>query len=117
MSDKVTPIRIIDNENDTTYELDFSREAVKFAESKHFRLEDVADYPTTKLPELWYYAFRKNHRNIARSQTDAILEKVGGVTDKMVERLIQLYNQAVMSNNIIQDEEELAKNAKVTVEF
>lgn len=117
MSDRVLPIRITDNETNVTYELDFNREAIRFAEAHQFRLEDVGDYMATKVPEFWYYAFRKNHKNLARSQTDAILEKVGGCTQAILERLIQLYNQAMMSNSIIQDDEDLAKNSKVTVEL
>ena len=35
----------------------------------------------------------------------------------MLKRLLLLYNQAAMSNNIMQDEEDLAKNSGVTVEM
>ena len=59
----------------------------------------------------------KNHRKLARSQTDAILDKIGGLTPDMLKRLILLYNQAAMSNNIMQDDEDFAKNSEVTVEM
>ena len=52
----------------------------------------------------------------AKNQTDALLEKMGGVTPQIAARLVELYNQAATSNNI-QDEEDLAKNARVTVEL
>lgn len=114
-NERIKPMRI--TISDTTYELDFSRDSVSFAEDRQFSPDDVARYPVTKVPELFYYAFRKNHRKLARSQTDAILDKIGGLTPDMLKRLILLYNQAAMSNNIMQDDEDLAKNSEVTVEM
>lgn len=118
MSDfeRVSSIKFTDHETDTTYELDFCRDSVRFAESKGFKTEDVSDYPVTKIPEFWFYAFRMHHKNLAKNQTDALLDKMGGLTPQIAARLIELYNQAATSNNI-QDEEDLAKNAKVTVEL
>lgn len=115
--DTINPIRFTDNETNETYTLDFNREAIRFAEAHKFKIEDISDYPVTKIPELFYYAFRMHHRKLARAQTDALLEKMGGLTTAVMERLLDLYNQAALSNNIAQDEEQLAKNARVTVEL
>lgn len=115
-NERVNPLRLTDNETGESYELDFSRESVKFAEGRGFQTEDISKFPGTKVPEFWFYAFRMHHKNLAKSQTDALLEKVGGVTPKMIARLLDLYAQAVSSNNI-QDDEELEKNEKVTVEL
>lgn len=118
MSDfeRVQSIKITDNDTGNVYELDFSRDSVKFAEARGFKTEDVSDYLATKVPEFWFYAFRMHHKNMAKNQTDAILEKMGGMTPTIAARLIDLYNQAATSN-IVQDEEDLAKNAAVTVEM
>ena len=116
MTDRINPIRITDNESGETYELGFSRDSVEFAENRGFVLEDVAKFPATKVPELWYYAFRMNHKGKSRTQTDALLHRMGGLTVKALERLVLLYQQAQMSNNI-QDEEDLEKNGAVTVEL
>lgn len=118
MSDfeRVPSIKITDNDTGNVYELDFCRESVRFAEARGFKTEDVFDYPVTKFPEFWFYAFRMHHKDVAKNKTDALYEKMGGFTEKLMTRLIELYNQAATSNNI-QDEEELAKNAKVTVEL
>lgn len=113
---KIMPIRITDNDTGNVYELDFCRESVKFAEARGFKTEDVSDFPVTKIPEFWFYAFRMHHKSLAKNQTDALLEKMGGMTPNVAARLIELYNQAATSNNI-QDDEDLAKNAKVTVEL
>lgn len=110
------PVRVSDNETGTAYELDFSRESVKFAENRGFKLDEITVYPVTRIPELFYYAFRKNHKNVARSKTDALLDGMGGVTTALLERLIQLYQQAGFTH-LINTEEDEQKNAKVTVEL
>ena len=115
--EKVDPIRITDNETDKVYELDFSRESVRFVENQGFKIEETFDFPNVNVPKLFYYAFRKNHRNVSMEQADKLLDKMGGLTEKVAVRLVNLYRQATMANNIIQDEEDLAKNSRVTVEL
>ena len=114
--EKINPLRITVSESGETYELNFSREAVQFAERREFLVDDVLKYPQTKVPEFFYYSFRMNHKNISRNQTDRILDKMGGLSPKVLERLMLLYNQAQMSNNL-QDDEDLEKNGAVTVEM
>ncbi|MBQ3989520.1 MAG: DUF5055 domain-containing protein [Bacteroidales bacterium] len=114
--ERVPSIKFTDNDTGNVYELDFCRESVKFAEARGFKQEDIANYIVTKVPEFWFYAFRMHHKNMAKNQTDALLEKMGGLTPNITERLVDLYNQAATSN-IIQDDEDLAKNARVTVEL
>ena len=118
MENVIAPIRITDNDLGVTYELDFSRESIKFMANNNFVIDEGMISRIAKDgPELWYYAFRKNHRKIARNQTDALYEKMGGLAPKLIERLVDLYNQALMSNNIVQDDEELDANPHVTVEL
>lgn len=115
-AERVNPIRITLNDTDDTYELDFSRESVKFAEMHGFELDNVTRFPTTKIPEFFYFAMRKNHKGLPRTKTDDIFEKIGGVSGKMLSRLIALYNQAALTNVIAADED-YEKNAQVTVEM
>ena len=115
-NERVQPMRVTDNDTGDTYTLDFNRDSVRFAEDRRFDISEVPTFPATKIPELWYYAFRMHHRKMDRYHTDALLEKIGGLTKSMIERLVLLYQQACVSNNI-QDEEDLAKNARVTVEL
>ena len=117
MGERVNPIRITDTKTDTVYELDFNRESVYFMDQRNFAVDDsIFKFPATNIPKLFYYAFRKNHRKLSQAQTDAILKELGGLTDEMIERLIQLYVQAATSDNI-QDKEDLAKNSRMTVEM
>ena len=114
--DCVQPARVTDNKTGTAYELDFSRESVKFAESRGFKTDELFVFPATRIPELFYYAFRKHHKNVGRSQTDALLEVMGGMTSALLERLVHLYNQAALTHLIATDED-AAKNTDVTVEL
>lgn len=115
--EKIEPIRLTDNDSGKVYELDFSRESVKFVENQGYKIEETFDFPNVNVPKLFYYSFRKNHRNVSLEQAEKLLDKMGGLTEKIAARLVNLYRQATMANNIIQDEEDLAKNSHVTVEL
>lgn len=107
---------VTDNDTGTKYELDFCRESVKFAENRGFDLESAIKYPVNGMGDLFYYAFRKNHRSVPREKTDKLLEKWGGMPEKLLTRLIQLYQQA-QTYNTIQSDEDAEKNAHVTLEL
>lgn len=115
LEERVLPVKITDNETGTTYELDFARDSILFAEGRGFKIAEVGDFPVTRMPELFYYAFRKNHKNVAREKTDKLMDKMGGLSPKLVTRLLELYQQA-QTSNIIQEDEDMAKNGAVTVE-
>lgn len=111
----VKPIIIKDPDHGQTYTLEFSRDTVRFAEGRGFDISDVAKFPMSKIPELFYYAFRMHHKNLSRSQTDAILfDGLGGVPEGLMERLGQLY--AAPFDTLMLDEGE-AKNGTMTVEL
>lgn len=115
--DRINPIRITDTDTGKVYELDFNRESVRFVEQQGFKIEETFDYPNVNIPKLFYYAFRANHKNVSLQQTQAILDKMGGITEDIALRLIDLYRQATLANNVLQDKEDLAKNSHVTVEL
>lgn len=87
----VRPIIVKDDETGIEYTLEFNREAIRFAEARGFKISDVGDYPMTKIPELWFYAFRMHHKNVSRAKTDALLDGLGGIPDGLMERLGELY--------------------------
>lgn len=115
--DKVMPMFVTDKETGARFELDFSRESVVFAENRGFDLAEVSKFPLIRIPELFFYAFRKNHRQVARNQTDALLKKRGGLSGAALERLIQLYQQAVQYSGVIQVDEDESEEKNVTVEL
>lgn len=112
---KIKPIVI--KSKDEEYTLEFNRESIKFAEARGFKVEDVSNYPMTKLPELFFYAFRMHHKNVARDKTDNILfEELGGIPEGLLERLAELYMQPFEALTIVEDGEE-RKNSKWSVEM
>lgn len=116
MEERIVPAYITDNETNTKYELDFSRETVVWAGRQGFTLQEVVDYPAIGVPKLFYYAFRKNHRNVPLEKVDKMREKWGGVPEKLVKRLMQLYTQAEATYTMQQDED-AEKNGVITLEL
>ena len=118
MEERINPIKITDKDTGETYELDFNRESVKFMANQGFVMDDnVIDLIAAKGEELWYYAFRAHHKRLSKNQTDKLYEKMGGLSPKIIKRLMDLYQQALMSNSIVQDDDELEANPHVTVEL
>lgn len=118
MEERVNPIRFTDNDTGEVYELDFNRESVRFMADRDFVMDaDVGNKIAVKGEELWFYAFRANHKRLSKQQTDKLYEKMGGLAPKVIDRLILLYYQALNSNNIVQDDETLDANPHVTVEL
>lgn len=117
VNERVKPIIIHDSETGTDYTLEFNRESIKFAESRGFKIDDVGDFPMTKIPELFFYAFRMHHRNVSREKTDRfIFEDWGGISDipeGVIERLFLLYNEPFEATKM----ESERKNSKLTVEL
>lgn len=118
MEDRINPIRITDNDTGEIYELDFNRESVKFMANNGFVMdESFLNMIATKGEDLWFYAFRANHKRLSRGQTDKLYKKMGGLSPKVIQRLIDLYNQALLSNSIVQEDEELDANPHIAVEL
>jgi len=113
MMKDVKPIIVTDDETGMEFTLEFTRESVRFAESRGFKIQDVSDYPMTKIPELWFYAFRANHKNVARNKTDELLDGLGGIPDGLLERLGELYAAPFSALTDGQTEE----NPRVTVKL
>lgn len=112
---KVNPMRITDPDTGEVYVLEYSRESVRFAEQRGFKITELTDFPQTNIPALFFYAFRKNHRSLARDKTDKLLEDLGGLTAAEISRLVELYNQP--NESLIIADEGGRKNSRLTVEL
>ena len=110
--ERVKPIIIKDAANKREYTLEFDRDAVRFAESRGFKLEDVDAYTMTKVPEFFWYAFRMHHKSVALNQAEEILREIGGLNEAIARRLVELWMQTYES---LGNEE--TKNPEVTVEL
>ena len=80
MDERINPIKITNNKDGETYELDFNRETLFVMDRDGFKIEEVTDYPATNIPKLFFYSFRKNHRTANNVQEDEDLEKNLDVT-------------------------------------
>ena len=110
--DRVKPIIIRDKENNHEYTLEFDRDAVRFAESRGFKLSDVDDYSMTKVPEFFWYAFRMHHKSVALNQAEELLREIGGMNEAIAKRLVELW---VQTYNSLGNEE--TKNPNLSVEL
>lgn len=113
----VKPIVLKDEKNGDVFVLEFNRSSIKFAEARGFNLGamDESGVSITIVEELFFYAFRMHHPNMTKADTDKILyEKLCGMPEKMIERLVELY--AIPLNALVQTEDS-AKNASMTAEF
>lgn len=113
--DRIKPIRITDDLTGEEYELDFTRESVKFAEERNFEIENVLRFPVTNLPFLFFLSFRAHHKSVSKQKADALFDRLGGLSPAFIERLIFLYGQAQQSNNIVDNDEDMGKNGNLTV--
>ena len=111
--DRPNPIKITDPDSGETFVLDFSRDSVKFAEQRGFKILGMSDIPETGIADLFFYSFRKNHRSVARDKTDKILEDLGGLLPSEVQRLQELYSASITSLNMEGDR----KNSRMKVEL
>lgn len=97
MNDEVTiinPIKITDKEENKIYVLEFDRASVKFAESQGFVFNTAlkGTAPLTATTDLFYYSFRKNHKDVTREKAEEILfKKLKGLSGEMLTRLYELY--------------------------
>ena len=90
---KVNPMRITDPDTGEVYVLEYSRESVRFAEQRGFKITELTDFPQTNIPALFFYAFRKNHRSLPRDKTDKHHEDHGGLTAAEITRHEEHYNK------------------------
>lgn len=112
----VKPLIIRDVKNNTPkYTLEFSRDSIAWAERRGFKVNEVADYPLTGVADLFFYAFRKNHKGITHDTTDEILADIGGWNaEGLLKRLMALYDAGMDSLNAAGGEE---KNVMYALEL
>lgn len=112
----VKPLKILDKEKNTPmYTLEFSRESISWAERRGFKIHEVVDFPMTGTSDLFYYAFRKNHKGVTHDTTDAILADIGGWNaEGLLKRLMALYDAGMDSLTAAGGEE---KNSKYALEL
>lgn len=110
----VKPITIKDTKHNFTYTLTFTRESVMYAERQGFNIQDLETKALSGIYDLWYYAFRANHKGVSREVAISLLEDLGGIPDGLLERLVELY---VEPYKVLLPKENESKNSTVVVDF
>lgn len=78
------------------YTLEYDRRAVKMMERRGFNIGELESKPVTLLPQLFWGAFQKHHRNISQDTTDQILESLGS-REALYGKLTEMYSEVVLS--------------------
>lgn len=79
-----------------TYTLEYTRKTVEMMEKQGFIADDVEKKPMTMLPALFAGAFLAHHRFVKREVIDNIYKKLTH-KDKLIEKLVEMYNDPIMT--------------------
>jgi len=112
MSEMVKPI-ILKFDDGREYTLEFTRESAIYAEEHGFDFNDMSAHMLKSVPQLFHFAFRANHPQLSKEQTDKILlEDLGGLSEEFSARLTELY---LYPYTCLVNEENTPKNSHLTV--
>lgn len=89
-------LTIHDPSTGVTYTLEYTRKTVEMMEKQGFIAEDVEKKPMTMLPALFAGAFLAHHRFVKREIIDNIYKKLTH-KDKLIEKLVEMYNEPIMT--------------------
>ena len=96
--------KITVNYNKHSYDLEYSRNAVKQMEQQGFVMDQISDKPMNMIPLLVYGAFMKNHKGIKRALVDEIydhiVDKIGDNGAGFIQTLLDMYAETV---NVLTD--------------
>lgn len=89
---KVEPI-VLRYEDGKVYTLEFNRETIGEAEKAGFKRNEILNNEMTQIPLLFFMAFKMHHPTMSKDKANKILfEDLGGLSEGLSERLIELYN-------------------------
>lgn len=117
-SDHLNPMRLTDKKGilgpaGEVYELDFSRESALFATNHGIDVgEENSSQRMAKVPDLFFFAFRKNNKKIPREKIDKLREANKGLSVEAVKYLYCLFAQALTANVVNLDDEGDGKNGE-----
>lgn len=117
-ADELDYIKITNTKTGEEITLQFSRASALFAQSKGFSVGNIDVQPGLVVPDLFFYAMRKNHGNMARANVDRLRESLfpNGLPMKVIQRLAELYDEACLVQVVDTNEDE-GKNALVEIEM
>jgi len=96
--------------------LDFSRDSAMAAQLNGLVISEIDAKSIVMIQKLFFFSFRMNHRTVSKSQTDALLEEIGGLPEDALMQLAFLYQQA-STVGIIREKGAESKNPGVTMDW
>lgn len=91
-----------------TYTLEYDRRTVKLMERRGFNLDELGAKPLTLLPQLFWGAFQKHHRNVPQDTTDKMLDSFKD-REALYGRLTEMYTEPILT---LMDDEESEGNVE-----
>lgn len=100
-------------ENGKDYTLEFTRDSVRYAESRGFRIDEFEEKVLTNTENLFYFAFKAHHPEVTTEEAYKILyDEFGGLSSDEVRNLVEDY---VETYTALINEESPKKSRKVTI--
>lgn len=106
--ERFSEIILKDKKHHREYRLDFTLDAIAYAQSVGFNWDDIVEKSAVMIPLIWYTAFRRYQPRMSKNETDKVLKDIGGMSVPLVTRLRQLWEQAL--SELVADGDEI-KNA------
>lgn len=97
----------IEHEN-VVYTLEYTLRTVKTMEARGFKIDELSEYPATRIPQLFFGAFLAHHSGIRQEQTDAIWDAQAD-RDALLEVLGEMYGDTL--NALMDDKSKNGKRA------
>lgn len=113
--DRVKPAIVTDTRDGKEYTLDFNADTIRYAERRGFTVEDLQNFPATKAPEFFIYAFRMHHPTATEKFINGFREHNHGIPQALIVRLMELYQQAIKDCNILIPDSEEVENPGMLV--
>lgn len=100
-------------ENGKEYTIGFTRDSVKYAEARGFKIDEFDSKILTNTEALFYYSFRANHPEVTKEEADKILyDEFCGLSPDEVKELVESYAETYTS---LINEDASKKSRKVTI--
>lgn len=89
-------LTIKDPESGITYTLEYTRSTIAQMERNGFVADELSKKPMTNFPALFAGAFLAHHRFVKRDTIEGIFARMTQ-RDKLFEKLVEMYNEPIVS--------------------
>lgn len=109
-------LTIKDSESGITYTLEYTRNTIAQMERNGFVADELTKKPMSNFPTLFAGAFLAHHKFVKRDTIDGIFARMTQ-RDKLFEKLVEMYNEPIVSLLAEPDESTDAGNLSWAAEW